>query len=85
MHIDTYSKVVLTVIALFMGLIVSRQFANPETVAAQGSLTGVQIAVTPLGYTFFDTRTGEVWEYSGANLHAKHRVSKLGQPLVAEK
>jgi hypothetical protein len=80
-----YSKVVLTTIALLLGLIVCRQYESPETVAAQGSLTGVQMAVTPLGYTFFDSRTGEVWEYSGANLHAKHRVMKLGQVLVAEK
>ena len=85
MHIDTYSKVVLTVIALLVGLVVFRQYASPDAVVAQGSLTGVQMAVTPLGYTFFDSRTGEVWEYSGANLHAKHRVTKLGQALVAEK
>ena len=85
MRVDTYSKVILTVIALLLGLIVCRQYGSPETVAAQGSLNGVQVAVTPLGYSFFDTRSGEVWEYSGANLHAKHRVSKLGQALVAEK
>lgn len=84
MRIDTYSKVVLTVIALLLGLIVWRQYGSPETVSAQASLSGVQMAVTPLGYTFFDTRSGEVWEYSGVNLHAKHRVSKLGQVLVAE-
>jgi hypothetical protein len=71
MRFDMYSKVVLTTIALLLGLIVCRQYASPETAAAQGSLTGVQMAVTPLGYTFFDSRTGEVWEYSGANLHAK--------------
>jgi hypothetical protein len=85
MRIDRYSKVVLTVIALLLGLIVCRQYGSPETVAAQGSLIGVQMAVTPLGYTFFDTRSGEVWEYSGANLHAKHRMIKLGQALAAEK
>jgi hypothetical protein len=85
MRIDTYSKVVLTLIALLLGLMVGRQYGSPETVAAQSALTGVQVAVTPLGYSFFDSRTGELWEYSGANLHAKHRVSKLGQALAAEK
>jgi hypothetical protein len=85
MRIDMYSKVVLTLIALLLGLIVCRQYGSPETVAAQGALTGVQVAVTPLGYSFFDSRTGELWEYSGANLHAKHRVSKLGSALAAEK
>jgi hypothetical protein len=85
MRIDMYSKVVLTVIALLLGLLVCRQYVSPESVAAQGSFSGVQMAVTPLGYSFFDSRSGELWEYSGANLHAKHRLKVLGQALTAEK
>lgn len=53
---------------------------------AQGSFAGVQF--TDNGdYTFFDSKTGEIWEYylGGGGLVKKFRLTKLGQPLVKEK
>jgi hypothetical protein len=85
MRIDLYTRTVLTLIALFLAAIAARPYFEPDTVAAQSALSGVQVAVTPVGYTFFDTRTGDLWEYSGANVHAKYRLAKPGQPLTPEK
>ena len=82
MKIDLYTKAVLTGIAVLLTALALR----PGTVVqAQGSFTGVQFAVTPVGYSFFDSRTGEVWEYNGTALHTTYRVPKLGQPLVKDK
>jgi hypothetical protein len=54
------------------------------TVHAQGATAGMQFAVTPVGYSFFDPRTGEVFEYRGTDLVKKYRMARPGQPLVKE-
>jgi hypothetical protein len=85
MRIDLFTKTVLTIIALLLAVVASRQYIDPASVSAQSSLTGVQMAVTPVGYTFFDSRTGELWEYNGPNLRSRYRLTKLGQALTPEK
>ncbi len=95
MRIDTYTKAVLTVIALLLAVIVFKPLIRPDTTAtAQGSFAGVQMIGPAL--TFFDTRTGEIWEYQGCYYDddtaicgqlqplQKYRLTKLGQPLVRE-
>ena len=88
MRIDLYTKVVLTVIMLLLGVIAIRPLVHPDTTAsAQGPFAGVQFASYG-GYTFFDSRTGDIWLYNspdipGAPSHL--RLTKFGQPLVNDK
>ena len=91
MRIDPYTKAVLTVIALLLAVIAFKEYINPDSTAhAQGAFAGVQYS-GPI-QSFFDTRTGEVYEYrgdgglaSGSQLTRQYRLVKLGQPLVKEK
>jgi hypothetical protein len=86
---DLYTKAVLTVIALALGMIACDRYVHPNTsAAAQGPFAGVQT----MGFTdFFDTRTGEIYVYetrkgdgTSAPLPAKLRLTRLGEPLVDE-
>ena len=86
MRIDWYLKTLLTVIALALASLAVRPWINPDQTAyAQTSTSELQMAVTPVGYSFFDARTGDLWEYSPTGLHAKFKLAKPGLPLVKEK
>ena len=80
---DTYTKAVLTVIALALLMIVCNQYAHPTVVHAQGAFAGVQFNYDrSSGGYFFDARTGEVWNYSAMGPQLWGRLTKLGQPLA---
>jgi len=87
MRIDWYTKAVLTVIAVFLGVLALRPYFSPDAVAhAQGSLTGVQVWYGDVASPkFFDPRTGEVWGYSGGKLESKSKLTGVGAALVKEK
>jgi hypothetical protein len=86
MRIDWYTKGVLTVIAVLLGVIELKQYVSPDTVAhAQGAYAGLQFGAAGHDQQFFDPRTGEIWYYSGSTLYNHLRLTKLGQPLVVEK
>jgi len=83
MRSDWYTKGVLTVIAVLLGVIALRPYVSPDAVAyAQGSFSGVEWNGSS---SFFDTKTGELWFYDGEKLIGKLRLAKLGAPLVKEK
>jgi hypothetical protein len=74
------------VIALVLIAIAAKTFISPETTAgAQGPFAGVQFS-GPGAYTFFDTRTGDLWRYYEAHSppewYCLGKVTGLGQPLV---
>ncbi len=85
MRIDWFTKAALAAIVVLLALITLRPYVAPEVAHAQGDLTGMQFAATPVGYSFFDSRTGELWEYSGTGLVKKYRINKPGDPLTKEK
>jgi len=87
MRIDWYTKGVLTIIAVLLGVIALRPYVSPDAVAhAQGSFTGVQYSGPSNVYSFFDPRTGEVYAYfSDAGPTAHFRLTKLGAPPVTVK
>lgn len=90
MKSDLYTKVVLTVIAVALIMIVSNWYIRPTgTVQAQtaAQFSGVQFEVTPSGnYVFFDSRTGDIWSYdyeSGPGWSvSRTSITKLGKPPV---
>ncbi len=82
MRIDWYTKGLLTVIALLLGVIALRPYISPNVVAhADGSFAGVQFS----GSGFFDSRTGDIWGYYDGDHPTHTRVAKLGAPLVKVK
>jgi hypothetical protein len=61
MRNDWYTKGVLTVIAVLLGVIALKPYVSPDAVAhAQGSFAGVEFSAGPSGLDFFDTQTGEI-------------------------
>jgi hypothetical protein len=63
MRIDLYTKLVLTVIALMLVAMVCKSVVQPNSVAAEGSLAGVQSVATGPGVWAIDSRSGDVWQY----------------------
>ncbi len=86
MQIDRYIKLVLTVIALALALIACKPLFESKA-AAEGALTGVQFSGGMGGFWILDTRSGDVWAYSGGTngqLQPQYagKLVQLGQPLV---
>jgi len=77
---DTYTKAVLTVIAIMLTLIACNRYIDPKTTGlAQGVFAGVQFSGMGTGARFFDTRTGEVWNYDEkGNASLVFKISRLG-------
>lgn len=95
---DVYTKTILTIIAMMLTVIACNQYVNPAaTVSAQTSqLAGVQFSINRPADTisFFDTRTGELWNYDlrngnmlgmNGNALGRWKLTALGQPLLGLK
>jgi hypothetical protein len=83
MRTDTYTKAVLTVIAVFLGMLVFKQYVRPDVVAqAQGGFAGVQVSPQQGQAYVFDSRTGDIVWYDGPKVLVHRRLAKVGQPLV---
>jgi len=67
-------------------VIALRPYLSPDAVQAQGPFAGVEYGSYP-GYprTFFDPRTGDIWEYHDERQIDHYRLTKLGVPLVKVK
>ena len=80
MRIDLYTKIILTVIALLLAVIALTPIVQPQPAMAQGSFSGVQFDMG----SFFDTRTGDIWQYNYRDgLPKMHfKLIQLGKPLV---
>jgi hypothetical protein len=90
---DLYTKVVLTVIAFMLVMIGCHQYVSPATIVkAEGPFAGVLYS-GPNKYSFFDTKSGDLWLYYPACVDAhgeSHsakwtnlgKVTQLGQPLA---
>jgi hypothetical protein len=89
MRPDIYTKAVLTVIAIMLTVIACKPLFSPDTIASAQSATfgAVQQTGTGCHPSFFDTRTGEFWQYhvcGGASGIERYRLTKLGQPIIKE-
>lgn len=85
MHIDLYTKTILTLIALLLAVMALKPFVQPTGVKAQSSLNGIEFSFGGTGLWFFDTKSGDIWGYSAQNPNEVEKVGKmtqLGKPLT---
>ena len=80
MRIDLYTKIILTLVALLLAVSVLRPILQPQAAMAQGNFAGVQFSYSAGNHAFFDSRSGDVWEY-GDNGHFKqhYKVREFGK------
>ena len=87
MKIDHYIRIVLTLICLFLGIIALKPFLDPDPgfAAYDDKFGNMRFAVNMQGAYFFDTRTGEIWNYigQGGNIVVQKlgTVARMGEPL----
>jgi len=81
MRIDLYTKMILTLVALLLAVSVLKPILQPQQAAmADGRFSSIQFSYSGGNHAFFDTRSGDVWEY-GDNGHFKqhYKVHELGK------
>jgi len=80
MRIDLYTKTILTIIALLLAVIVLKPIFQPQPAMADGKYVGVQFSYSGGNHAFFDTRSGDVWEYGDNGQFRQHyKVHELGK------
>ncbi len=88
---DFYTKFVLTIIAIVLIVIAYNQNRNTTTsvstektvtvTTSEAQFVGLQFVFSN-GYSFFDPRTGEIWDYaSNGRFLGKETLIKLGQNM----
>jgi hypothetical protein len=80
MRIDLYTKTILTIIALFLAVFTLKPLLQPPAALADGNFGHIQFSYSGGNHAFFDTRSGDVWEY-GENGHFRqhYRVHEFGK------
>ena len=80
MRIDLYTKTILTLVALLLAVIVMKPILQPQAAMADGPYGSIQFSYSGGNHAFFDTRSGDVWEY-GDNGHFKqhYKVHEFGK------
>jgi hypothetical protein len=63
MRIDLYAKTILTLVALLLAVNVLRPILQPQAAMADGHFSSIQFSYSGGNHAFFDTRSGDVWEY----------------------
>ena len=80
MRIDLYTKTILTIIALLLAVFTLKPILQPQAVMADGNYDHIQFSYSGGNHAFFDTQSGDVWEY-GENGHFRqhYKVHELGK------
>jgi hypothetical protein len=80
MRIDLYTKTILTLIALLLAVIVLKPILEPQAAMAQGNYGSLQFSYSGGNHAFFDTRSGDVWEYGDNGQFRQHyKIQELGK------
>jgi hypothetical protein len=80
MRSDVYLKTILTIIAVFLAVIALKPFMQPQAALAEGGFAGIQFSFSGGNHAFFDTRSGEVWEYGDhGNFRNHYKIRELGK------
>jgi len=80
MRIDLYTKTILTIIAVLLAAMLLRPIVQPQPALADGSFGHIQFSFSGGNHAFFDTRSGEVWEYGDhGNYRTHYKVREFGK------
>jgi len=80
MRIDFYTKTILTCIALLLAMIVLKPILQPQSAMAGGPFSSIQFSYSGGNHAFFDTRSGDVWEYGDSGHFKEHyKVHEFGK------
>jgi hypothetical protein len=80
MRIDRYTKMILTLIALLLATLAFKPIFQPQPLMAAGGYTGIQFSYSGGNHAFFDSRSGDVWEYGDkGNFRNHYKVTELGK------
>ncbi|HXA75550.1 MAG TPA: hypothetical protein VNV41_00305 [Candidatus Acidoferrales bacterium] len=80
MRIDLYTKTILTLIVLLLTVIVVKPMLQPQAAMAEGKYAAVQFSYSGGNHAFFDTRSGDVWEYGeNGQFHQHYKVREFGK------
>ena len=80
MSIDLYTKTILTLIALLLAVFTLKPILQPQAVMADGDFSHIQFSYSGGNHAFFDTRSGDVWEYGDSgNFRHHYKVHELGK------
>jgi hypothetical protein len=79
-RIDLYTKTIITLIALLLAVITLKPIFQPQAAMAQGAYAGIQFSYSGGNHAFFNTNTGDVWEYGDHGDFRNHyKVHELGK------
>jgi hypothetical protein len=80
MRIDVYTKTILTFIALLLATMAFKPIFQPQSAMAAGRFDSIQFSYSGGNHAFFDTRSGDVWEYGDkGNFKNHYKVNELGK------
>jgi len=90
MKSNSFLRVALVIIAIFMGLVIANSYLKPNKAIASPGGKFDYIQVWAMGYTLpglpreshiilFDSRNGDVWAYSDAAIVGKEKPSYVGK------
>jgi hypothetical protein len=80
MRIDVYTKTILTIIALLLAVFTLKPIFQPQSALAEGGFAGIQFSYSGGNHAFFNTRTGDVWEYGDHGDFRNHyKVKEFGK------
>ena len=83
MQIDVYTKTMLTIIAMTLLAILFKPVFTPLPAHARDQRYSHIQAVS--NASFFDTRTGTLYVYSGEELAYERRLVDLGLPMTSKR
>jgi hypothetical protein len=80
MRIDSYTKTILTLVALLLAVSLLKPILQPQAAMADGPYSSIQFSYSGSSHAFFDTRSGDVWEYGDNGQFKQHyKVHELGK------
>ena len=80
MRIDLYTKIILTLVAVLLAVMVLKPILQPQAAMADGPYGGVQFSYSGGNHAFFNANTGDVWEYGDNGKFKQHyKVHELGK------
>jgi hypothetical protein len=81
MRIDLYTKTILTIIALLLAVVVLKPIFQPQPIMADDrDYARIQFSYSGGNHAFFDSRSGDVWEYGDKGQFRQHyKVHEFGK------